>query len=413
MIKHKFYLRKDVKGKNGYCLVFLDIAYNGNRLRLPANEVKVLEKHWSPGEQRVKRPQKNEAYNFCDEFNLKLGELDKRIDDINRSILLNNHRISKEYILDRLRNRERLKIDKKEFFPVFAEYFQMTRSIKAPNTLKGITSCFNFLLAYEKEKKCSLNFEDLNQKWFERFRRYAFEEKKIGDNYFKKIIASLKAFLNWCTDNGHNTNLAYKKFKASSRETEVIYLTMEELMTLYKFDFPSKRLSHVRDFYCFGCFTGLRFSDIISLRGDHIKQNYIVKPIQKTQEIQSRIPLSNFAKSILEKYKESIHAPLPKVSAQKFNSYIKECCRQVGINSIVTTIRYSGSSRVETTYEKWQLITSHTARKTFVTNSLILGMKEMVIRNITGHKKDETFRRYVKISDDIKRNEVVNTWDRI
>ena len=80
---------------------------------------------------------------------------------------------------------------------------------------------------------------------------------------------------------------------------------------------------------------------------------------------------------------------------------------------MITKTRYVGQKRIEITVPKYELITSHTARKTFVTNSLILGMKEMVVRNITGHKKEESFRRYVKIAEDFKRQEMDNTWDKV
>ena len=104
---------------------------------------------------------------------------------------------------------------------------------------------------------------------------------------------------------------------------------------------------------------------------------------------------------------------MPTISSQKFNKYIKECCKFVGIDTPTTITRYIGTRRIDKTVPKHELITSHTARKTFVTNSLILGMKEMVVRNITGHKKEESFRKYVQIAKDFKKQEMDNTWDKM
>lgn len=104
---------------------------------------------------------------------------------------------------------------------------------------------------------------------------------------------------------------------------------------------------------------------------------------------------------------------MPIISGQKFNVYIKECCKIAGINTPTTISRFSGQKRIDKTVPKYELITSHTARKTFVTNSLILGMKEMVVRNITGHKKESSFKRYVKIAEDFKQQEMQDTWDKI
>lgn len=413
MIKQRFYLRKDIKSKDGIYHVFADIAYNGNRIRIPVPEVKTKEKYWSLKDQRIKRPGKGEPYNYFEEFNVKLEGIESSIGDIRKTVLIHNNRLSKEFILDRLRNPNKIKADKREFFAVVEEYIQISKSVKAKNTIKGAVSTFRFLKVFEKNSKAHLNFEEMNQNFFEKFRQYAFEEKKIGDNYFAKIISSLKAFLSWAHDLGYHSNLSYKKFRAPERETEVVYLTIDELFKLYRHNFNSRKLSHVRDFYCFGCFTGLRFSDLVALRSPHLQGNYIIINIQKTQVFDSKIPLSIYAKEILAKYKDTVHEPLPKISSQKFNDYVKDCCKAVGIDTPTTIVRFSGSSRVEETFPKWKLITSHTARKTFVTNSLILGMKEMIIRNITGHKKEENFKRYVKIADSIKQGEVANTWDKI
>ena len=156
-----------------------------------------------------------------------------------------------------------------------------------------------------------------------------------------------------------------------------------------------------------------QISDTSALNESNITDDAITLTIQKTRASNTRIPLNRFSKAILKKYKGTIHEPLPIISQQKFNKYIKECCQMAEINTQITITRYIGQRRVDKTVSKYQLITSHTARKTFVTNSLVLGMKEMVVRNITGHKKEESFRRYVKIAEDLKRSEMDNTWDKL
>ena len=184
-------------------------------------------------------------------------------------------------------------------------------------------------------------------------------------------------------------------------------------MTLYNYDFELEKHARVRDFYCFGCFTGLRFSDLKNLRPSNISENEIKLNIQKTKTIDHRIPLNEYAKAILKKYEDTIWEPLPVISSQKFNKFIKECCQIVKIDTPTSITRYIGTRRLDKTVPKYDLITSHTARKTFVTNSLMLGMKEMVVRNITGHKKEETFRRYVKIAESLKQEEMSKAWGKI
>jgi integrase len=241
---------------------------------------------------------------------------------------------------------------------------------------------------------------------------YSFSIQELSDNYFAKIISILKNFLNWSTEHGYNTNQVHQKFLYSEKEKEVVFLTVKELMHLLNFKFKNERMSKARDIYCFGCFTGLRISDINQLRHDHIQDGHLTKKIQKTKRFE-QIPLNKFALEILEKYKDNPVMALPKLSAQKLNDYIKECCQEAKIDSPVTTIDYRGGRALESTKPKYKLITSHTARKTFVTNSIVLGMNIKAIKEITGHKKDSTFNKYLKIAEDFKKTELEKAWNNL
>lgn len=43
----------------------------------------------------------------------------------------------------------------------------------------------------------------------------------------------------------------------------------------------------------------------------------------------------------------------------------------------------------------------------------MLGMNTKTIKEITGHKKDSVFNKYVKISEEFKKLEMERTWDSI
>lgn len=412
MISIFFFLKKERQYKDGTCPVFMQISFNGNRIRRPVQGVKVRPQHWLQDKNRVRKPAKTEADNQYQEFNTRLDEIQSKIGEAKKHAFLNRIRINEKFILEWLFKKDSVQLAKKFFLPLFGEYLDSIRSNSAARTITGKTTVRNFLLDYQEAKGLELHLSDFDGDFFEQLRQYAYEEKKIGVNYFAKIIATLKTFLHWAFDRGHTQNQAFRKYSAPEKETEIIYLTIEELKKLYQHKFTSERLTHVRDVYCFCCFTGLRISDIKDLKSSHIQNDQIVKVIQKTQEINA-IPLSKYAQEILDKYRGTVREPLPKISSQKFNKYIKECCELSGIDTPTTFVRFSGGTRITETLPKHELITSHTARKTFATNSLIFGMTEMVVRNTLGHKKEESFRRYVKIADSVKKNEMNNTWNLI
>jgi integrase len=79
------------------------------------------------------------------------------------------------------------------------------------------------------------------------------------------------------------------------------------------------------------------------------------------------------------------------------NIYLKELCKFAKINNPETVIYYKGSERVEKTYEKWQLIGTHTGRRTFISNAVFFNIPAEVIMTWTGHKDHKMMERYYKV----------------
>lgn len=406
-----FVVRSDKQNKDGTLPVRAIITFNGHRIRKNVQGVKVLPKHWK--NQRIKPNLVGEDYNYHLEFNKLLEDFREKVFTVFRYFHLNEIPMDLQLVEEKINDKSFGKNAlSPKFFISFQEFIDTNRSTKAHSTIKIYNTVMGFLKQFQKHSNYKLSFDSINIDFNERFRDYCFEERKILNNYYGKLISILKIFMNWSLERGYHNNLKFKKFKRVEDNIEVIYLTMEELKILYDFKFHSKRLSQIRDIYCFGCFTGLRYSDIRQLKQSNIYRDYIKINIVKTKSVDQKIPLNKYSREILGKYKDTIYRPLPIISNQKFNDYIKECCRVAKIDTPITITRYIGQKRIDKTIPKYELITSHTARKTFVTNSLVLGMKEMVVRNITGHKNESSFRRYVEIAEDFKQKEMENTWDK-
>jgi integrase len=265
---------------------------------------------------------------------------------------------------------------------------------------------------FEKDTKYKVDLHAINYKFFDNLRTYAFINAKPRITTLPRSSVTLKAFLSWCQKRGYVKDTTFKDFKAVEREKDVIYLTLEELMLLLNFEFESPKRARARDLFCFMCFTGMRVSDLKNLKKEHIKDGQIFKTIVKTHKTEV-IPLNQFARNILAKYEDLDNYPLPKLSSQKLNDHIKDCCEEAGIKTSVNYVDYSGGKAREHTEPKYKLITNHTARKTFITNSIVLGMNTKTIKDITGHKKDSVFNKYIKISEDFKKLEMERTWDSI
>jgi len=177
-------------------------------------------------------------------------------------------------------------------------------------------------------------------------------------------------------------------------------------MLLYNFDFDHDYLNRAKDLFCIGCFSGQRFSDYSVFEIADYKAGMIIKRAEKTESF-SYIPVdaNPRLKALLDKYEWTI----PKITNQKFNEYIKEACKIVGINDLVKKTVYRGTEKDIDIYEKWELISSHTARRTFITLALQRGMTYKAVMKITGIKKIEILMLYDKVDD----KELINQVSRV
>ena len=406
-MKIVFELRKEKIAQNGLIPIQLVVRHNGKRIRKNIG-LSVLENHWNG--YRVKPNLKKEPNNNYEIINSELQLIEEKVNKLFLYLKGNEIPFSVEKFNEIFENKEEIIENKFDFFICFEEYIEKGKLTKTPNTIKGQITVKNYLELFCKEKNISLSFDEVNNDFFESLRDYSYEVKKMKQNYFAKVIKVLKSFLNWAIEKEYNTNREFEKFKAAEHDIDIVFLTFEELMNLYNYQFESDRLSQARDFYCMGCFTGLRFSDLSKLHLANISEDHIVLSIQKTKTQNHAIKLNKYAKAILEKYKGTIYEPLPIISSQKFNEYIKECCELVEINQLFTIHWFVGNKKKSLTQPKYKFITSHTARKTFITNSLLLGMEPKAIKKIANIKKDAVLDKYMKVTEAFTDEQMDKAW---
>jgi len=130
---------------------------------------------------------------------------------------------------------------------------------------------------------------------------------------------------------------------------------------------------------------------------------------QKTRD-SPKIPILPQAQEILDRYEGMCPTALPTTSNQKANDYIKELGKLVEVDTPISIIRYQGAKRFEETFPKYEKLTTHTARKTFVTLALEKGMRPEVVMKITGHKDFKAMKPYIKIVDDVVGDEMFIAW---
>ncbi|KAA9338802.1 site-specific integrase [Adhaeribacter soli] len=391
-------------------------------LRFPKNTLKVFverkatQKQWDAGKQRV-NPNFYKA--GPSELNQYLGNLLNDVQKLHEANLLVGKQTTREQLREIV---DKLNLKEKETGPkavsldeAYKEFLRLADHLKAANTKKNYVTVWNHLVKYTQEKRKPLDFSLFTSSFPNTYSEYLGQKAELGYNTIGKHLRILKTFLFFATDErNYNQLQEFRKWKAlSEKEKEIYTLTKEELMKLYKHEFEHSRHAQVRDVFCFACFTGLRFSDVDNLKWEAIKKDHIkVLPV-KTRHRDSKainIPLNSFAQEILARYKGK-DKPLPVISSQKSNEYLKEIGQLLEFKDPVKVLKHVGSSTKEEYVEKWQILTFHVARKTFITTSLILGMPERVVREFSGHKSEKDFAKYVKLADTFKEQQMHQAWN--
>ena len=235
------------------------------------------------------------------------------------------------------------------------------------------------------------------------------EEKAVqvglNNTTIKKKLEYLTWFLRWARDVGYPVNPAFKTFKPTLKQTQkpIIYLSKEELQRVKNLDLSGSKLEPVRDIFLFCCFSSLRHSDADNLRRSDIKGDHMDVTTIKTGDSVS-IELNDITKAILEKYKDvpfKDNKALPSFTNQAMNRSLKELCQLAEINDPIRITTYKGNVRQDDVCPKWELVGTHTGRRTFIVQALSMGISPNIVMKWTGHSDFKAMKPYIDIVDSI------------
>lgn len=387
-----------------------DITFNGKRLffftgyRIDADKWvdKVV------GGVRVQEVKKNN-FNLkgesASEINAKLRRIRIAVEDVFRRLAVNEVPPTTNNVRDELKKELDEETMSRKTLVEYYRQFVEEESV-ASTWAKGTITKHNTIIAHLQNYKKQLYFEDITEDVLNGFVRYLITEKGLSNTYIVKLIKDIKWFLNWAAKKGYNRTIAYKDFNpklkgvSTSDKTNIIALSVEEFLHLYQLEIKIPHLERVRDIFCFCCLTSLRYSDVKNLKWSNIQGNHIEIVTIKTDDARP-IPLVEMSQCLIDKYKHCKGVSnyiFPVISNQRYNDYLKELGKLAGFDQPQTKVIFRGSERIEFTAPKYELLTSHVARKTFVTIAIFLGIPSDVVRSFTGHKDPKVMERYLKFN---------------
>ncbi len=372
MISYKlhilFYIDKVKINQKGKCPMKCRITYNKKRKQFSTG-IFINPNIWKSKEQKAKPPNK--------ENNIINSQLSLISQKINEAFLMLQI-LPNEFDVDDIYRKFKGE-DSKEEITLLGAY-----DLHNEKTKKLIGVDFNELSwsrYIESRRKVAefikhnynrsdIKLKQLDLKFIKDLEYYWKTEKKLRQATIYRSMQRLKKIIQFSIAENYLQRDPFNLYKNKKHKTKIVYLSTQELKLLENHNFSQKRLQKVKDLFVFCCYTGLAYTEMSNLQANHLVKEFdgntwIKMTRQKTNELIS-VPLLPQAKAILDKYRTE-EALLPKISNQKFNSYMKEIAEVLGIN---------------------KKLTHHIARKTFATTVLLYNDVPMeIVSKLLGHSK--------------------------
>lgn len=284
-----------------------------------------------------------------------------------------------------------------------------TRKIKGSNKIglserrtAGYKSFKKIILDYEQAQKKKIHFQDINKAFIERFTNWLLDTREYSTNYAGKILDNLKTVCLDAEKQEVKVNPYAKQiegFRERNEDRYIVTLSFEELEKIRVAELETEGQENARKWLLLGCEIGQRASDLLRITPDNLRfdkgRTYIDIEQKKTGKY---VSVRVMAPHIIEFLENAFPY---QISTQKLNKHIKDVCRIAEIDEMIKGRKYDKKKKrkVLKKYPKWELVTSHSFRRSFATN-YYKKMPTPVLIGITGHSKESMFLEYINQRED-------------
>ena len=382
-----FFLKKTKLLKNGEASVCMRITVNGTRVE---NNIRksIDPALWSQAKEtaRGKSRRACDLNTYIEEARIKLYQIFCELEQQNRP--------ATAHLLQELFFGQEKPEEVRTLLGTMQEHNDQCRALVGTDyaliTVRRYESCRRYLaeLIRQRYGKEDLPLAEVNGELVRAFAFYLKTEKGCQQNTVIRYMKCLKKITNLARANDWMAKDPFLGIRFHEKEVVREFLTMDELQTIYRKEFPLERLTLVRDVFIFAAFTGLAFIDVQQLAPEHIVRDnngnlWIRKPRQKTKNM-CNIPLLDIPQEILRKYadhptcrKKGVLLPVP--CNQKMNSYLKEIADICMIRKNLTT---------------------HCARHSYATSvCLANGVSLENVAKMLGHSNIKMTQHYARVLD--------------
>jgi len=411
-MKHTFFLRRPKDDKETL-IIFSCYFKNEQKQFKYSTRESILSKHWDNQNCRARKKGKDLAIDqirinsvlnrYSDEFYVFQSRCEMSKIEFTSQLL-------KEHFDHTFGN-----VTKKTttFFEVYDKFMQekIKRKEWKKSTIKRYNNIKNLLLEFEIIKSYKLTFNKINNTFYTEFIDFCYEDKDHYTNTFNRNLGLFKTFMFWALKKEYTYNNKFIDFKKPKRVlTREEALSFEDIKLLYQFNCKQNNLNKLKDVFLFQCLTGMRYGELkrINKRTINVNDCIVLKEEKDSSKPTREIPLMSISKSILEKYEYR----LPLISNQKQNDNIKDILKEAGFTHEVEYTRTKGVEQKTFIKPFYERISTHTARRTFITIMRNKGIPDKTIMSISGHKDIKTFNMYHQVDNNAKISAVKSVFEK-
>lgn len=266
------------------------------------------------------------------------------------------------------------------------------------------------IVKMEKEAGCTFTPAEVTDLFYASFIQWMAES---GHKFstIRSYCDRLRCILFWASRHGCVLSRTYDQYKVPSYFKKRLALTPDEISHIAHFNVRlldlhpqrARTLEKVRDTFVLCCNLGQRYSDIIRMGPGNFERN-IYRTVQKKTGTKAVVDIDRYAimpeytYHLLERYE--YRSPY-RSSSSNFNRYLHELLRLVGgdfLEPITTEVKMNGEMMLESV-PKWQLCTSHTGRRSFISINVMRRPTEAEVRRCSGHASSKSFEKYISFRD--------------
>ncbi len=376
-ISYNFILKKE-KNKDSLYPIYLRAFLKGKKIEM-STSVAIPLRDWSLRNQRVKILNKKH-----DRYNLILDAFDKKA----IKLLVNNF-VNDEFPLSLIQFKDRLLsinhlTSEESFADYILSYLEDHKGKYKIETWWGYKSQVTKLIKF----KGKIYFSDINERFVNDYQLYMLNTLKNNENTVSKSLRVLRTFVNIAMRYGYIKVNPFQYTTIKKVDGKRDFLSIEELNSLTndylngEYNKPIEK--EVLAYFLFACYTGLRYSDLKTLKTDAVNGSSLQLKMHKTGSV-INIPLSKNAKLLLPDNTFSNNSIFRVYCNKVTNKVLKNIGLNIGLN---------------------KKLTCHVARHTFATGSISLGIPIEVVSKLLGHTNLRTTQIYAKVVDTVKEKEM-------